>query len=162
MKLLLTARDATAIEADLQIVKHFDGRVGGSEAAINKKLRGALAAVFDELERSQPPSGRIVRPDRNAVGSRRLLVLGLGPLDEFGIEDLRRAFDYATRSAISHGFGIIATPVIGSSDHVGLPLDRAYRVLLSTFFRAVVARSLEGEDVPIDELLVFDRSEAKV
>ncbi len=77
MKLLLTVQDATSIEADLQFVKHFDGRVGGSEAAINRKLRGTLAPVFDEVERSEPPSSRIVRSDRDAVRSRRLLVLGL-------------------------------------------------------------------------------------
>ena len=50
MKLTLTAQDETAIEADLQFVKHFDGVIGGSEAGINRSLRGALAPVFDELE----------------------------------------------------------------------------------------------------------------
>ncbi len=162
MKLLLTVQDATSIEADLQFVKHFDGRVGGSEAAINRKLRGTLAPVFDEVERSEPPSSRIVRSDRDAVRSRRLLVLGLGPLDDFGIEDLRRAIDYATRSALAHGFARVATPVIGVSEHVGLPIDRAYRILLSAFFRAVAAYSLEDERCPIDELQVFDRSEGMV
>jgi hypothetical protein len=159
MKLMLATQDATAIEADLQFVKHFDGLVGGSEAAINRKLRGALAPVFDEVEKSEPPSGRIVRPNRGRVGSRRLLVLGLGPLDDFGVEDLRRAIDYATRSALEHGFAIVATPIIGISEHVGLPVDRAYRILLSAFFRALTACSLEGEESPIEELRVFDRSE---
>lgn len=171
MKLSLVVQDATSIEADLQFVKHFDGRIGGSEAAINRKLRGALAPVFDELERSNPPSGRIVRtdidkvrsrPDVDKVRSRRLLVLGLGPLDDFGTEDLSRAIDYATRSALTHGFAIIATPVIGVSQHVGLPVDRAYRILLSAFFRTVVARDMEDKGCPIDELRVFDLSDRKV
>lgn len=42
VKLSLIVQDATSIDADLQFVKHFDGVIGGSEAAINRKLRGAL------------------------------------------------------------------------------------------------------------------------
>lgn len=162
MELVLTVQDATTIEADLQFVKHFDGLVGGAEAAINGRLRGELGPVFDEIEVYNPPSGRIVRPNIDAIGSRRLLVLGLGPLDNFGLEDLRRSVDYATRSALTHGFAIVATPVIGISEDVGLPIDRAYRVLLSAFFRAVSTCSLEGEGCPIEELQVFDRNEGKV
>lgn len=162
MELVLTVQDATTIEADLQFVKHFDGLVGGAEAAINGRLRGELGPVFDEVEVYNPPSGRIVRPNIDAIGSRRLLVLGLGPLDNFGLEDLRRSVDYATRSALTHGFAIVATPVIGTSEDVGLPIDRAYRVLLSAFFRAVSACSLEGEGCPIEKLRVFDRNEGKV
>ena len=162
MRLSLVTKDATVIEADLQFVKHFDGLVGGSEAAINRELRGVLAPVFDELERSIPPSGRIVRAEANTVASRRLLVLGLGPLDEFGVEDLRRAIDYATQSALTHGFATIATPVIGASQSVGLPIDRAYRILLSAFFRVIVSHDMDEESSPISELRVFDRSERKI
>lgn len=63
---------------------------------------------------------------------------------------------------MTHGFTIIATPVIGVSQHVGLPVDRAYRILLSAFFRAVVASDIENEGCPIDELRVFDLSDRKV
>ena len=57
MKLLLTVQNATSIETDLQFVKHFDGLVGGTEAAINQKLRGALEPLFDEL---RGPNHRVV------------------------------------------------------------------------------------------------------
>jgi len=111
---------------------------------------------------SEPPSGRIVHPNRDVVRSGRLLILGLGPLTDFGLEDLRRAIGYATRSALAHDFAIVATPVIGVSEHVGLSMDSAYQVLLSAFFRAVAAFSLENEECPITELRIFDRSEEKV
>lgn len=162
MELSLIAQDAASVEADLQFVKHFDGLVGGSEAAINQELGGALAPVFEELERSTPPSGRIVRSDVDTIRSRHLLVLGLGPLDDFGIEDLNRAIDYATRSALRHRYAVIATPAIGSSLRVGLPLDKAYEMLLSAFFRVIGSHRLESESCPVDELRVFDLSERKV
>jgi hypothetical protein len=162
MQISLVAADATEIRADVQCVKHFDGRLGGSEAALNRELGGALGPILDDMEEEAAPCSRLIRADTDGIKSKRLLLLGLGKLDDFGLNDLRRGIQHATHVALEHGFTTVATPVIGISEQVGLPAERAFKALIRGFVRAVLEWVPASPSQPtIEHLIVFDADPSK-
>jgi hypothetical protein len=164
MRLHLVTADATKIVADLQLVKHFDGLFGGAEKALDKATNGSLQSTLAEMESNRFLNSRIVGLSRNKViGSKNLLVLNLGDINHFTLGDLAGAVTHATKMALEHGFKTIATPVIGISDDVGLPIERAYRTVLSALLSTLVSSEKQGNSLSnITDLTIFDFSLEKV
>ncbi len=162
MRLVLRCGDATSIESDVQVVKHFDGWVGGSEAAINQALRGSLRPVFTKLEKQRPPASRLVLTDGDRVASTRLLVVGLGKIDRFSLDKLQGAIELACRVVVDNGFASMAMPVIGASSEVGLPIVRAYRTVLASIFLVVAEETASAGVCTLKTLSIFDKNEDTV
>lgn len=164
MRLHIITADATKVAADLQFVKHFDGLFGGAEKALDKATSGSIKSALAELESNRFINSRLVRlPQNKTLGSRNLLVLNLGDIRRFTLGDLDGAIFHATREAIKNKFRIIATPVIGISDDVGLPIERAYRTVLRALVSAIAnSENQDRASSSITDVTIFDFNEEKV
>jgi hypothetical protein len=164
MRLRLVTADAREINADVQFVKHFDGLIGGAEKALDDALSGALREILIVFDSNKFDSSRVVRvPDTGIVGSSNLLVLNLGELARFKLGDLAGAISHGIEQSLERGFEIVATPVIGISDHVGLPIERAYRTVLKAILTSISKYIQTKNTTPsIVEVIVFDHSRRKV
>lgn len=162
MHLRLITEDALEVITDLQIVKHFDGMVGGAEGKLDDALGGSLQSALVILESSRFTNSQLVRVNQtNFIGSQNLLVLGLGSIYEFSLEELEAAMNHAIIQALENGCESIATPVIGISDHVGLPVERAYRTVLQSVVRTLLAKQ-SSYNQELSEVTIFDFSREKV
>jgi hypothetical protein len=164
MKLHLVTADARKIIADIQFVKHFNRLFGGAEAALDGPFEGKIEETVFALESNRFLTSKIIQPPRyDLVGSRNLLVLSLGDIGRFTLGDLQGAISHAMRETLKRELRTVATPVIGISDHVGLPIERAYRTVL----QSIIATTLEyvaetGTRPSITDVTIFDFDENKV
>lgn len=164
MRLHLVTADATKIVADLQFVKHFNGLLGGAERVLDEATSGSLQSTLSEMESNRFLNSKIVKlPQNKIIGSKNLLVLNLGDIRRFTLGDLDGAITHATKMAVESGFKTIATPVIGISDDVGLPMERAYRAVLRALISAVANSENQANALSrITDVTIFDFSSEKV
>jgi hypothetical protein len=164
MRLHLITSDAREITADIQFVKHFDGLIGGAEAALDNAIRGGLQQTLFDLESNRFLNSRLVEvPVRAPIGSRNLLVLNLGEIGKFTLGYLEGAISHAMGEVLKFGFKTVATPVIGISDHAGLPIERAYRTLLQAILSKLFDHTFRTDSMPsIEHIIIFDKDKEKV
>jgi len=164
MRLHLVTADARKVVADVQFVKHFDGLIGGAELALDKATNGGLQSALMALESSRFTNSRIIRlPPASTIGSRNLLVLNLGEIRRFTLGDLGGAISHAIGESLKYGFQTVATPVVGISEEVGLPIERAYRtVLQSLVFVFSDYDNRSSSSSSITDVTIFDIRGEKV
>lgn len=164
MRLHLVTADTRVALADFQFVKHFDGLIGGAERALDEEVGGGVRSAARVLESDMLLKSKIVQvPKASGLGSRNLLVLSLGKLEHFTLGDMERAISHSVKEVLEQGARSVATPVIGISDHVGLPIGRAYRALLHALISTLRSYGSEvGSSPSISDVTVFDSDHAKV
>jgi hypothetical protein len=162
MNLFLLSENATDVNSDLQFVKHFDGLIGGAEAAIDNSVGGLVEDAIMALENNQFQKSQLIGvPSSSKIGSRFLLVLSLGKINKFSLNSLQNAISYAVREAVMHGFKSVATPVIGIN--AGLPVDQAYRTIISALISSLLSHISETGSPPcINDFIIFDYDRVKV
>jgi len=164
MKLRLVTADARDIRSEVQFVKHFTGLIGGAEKALDDSLGGALRGVLFAMDSNRFLISRTVQvPRGNIIGSANLLLLNLGEIEKFTLGDLKGAVSHAIEETLRHRFKVVATPVIGISDHVGLPIERAYRTVLTAVVETLTRyEQTRYAELSIRDLIIFDNSAQKV
>jgi|GEM_PF-1903715 len=164
MKLRLSVSDARKVVADVQFVKHFDGLLGGSERVLDGASNGAIEKAIIFLESSRFRNSQLIEiGNSDRIGCKNLLVLSLGDIRRFNITALSEAMGHAMVESLKRGFKSIATPVIGISESVGLPLPRAYtQVLESLLLMKILISKDSNKSTSVEELIIFDNDEKKV
>ena len=162
MKLRLVCADARKVEADVQFVKHFNGLLGGAEAELNLAAHGALESALIELD-DKDINSITLQVQNRAIECQKLMILSLGDITQFTLHALDNAITHAICESIKNQFSIIATPVIGISKEVGLPLGRAYRTTIHSII-TVIKEQFSGVDnaLPFTDIIVFDFSPEKI
>jgi hypothetical protein len=146
MRLHLAESDARDVAADLQFVKHFHGLIGGSEEVLDKAIRGKIRKLLNSLESEPFGKSRLIQvPSRSPVKSGNLLLLGLGSINRFSLQNLQAALVHATEESLRRNFVTIATPVIGISAHAGLSIEAAYPVSLYSIITDQSIKTLTSE-----------------
>ncbi len=103
-------------EADAIVVNLFQGvtEPGGATGAVDAALGGQIAAVVAAGDFKGKPGEMLVLYSRGAIKAPRVLVVGLGPADSFGLDVARRAAASAALTARKLGVGHLATIVHGA------------------------------------------------
>jgi leucyl aminopeptidase len=105
-----------SVEADTVIVSLFEraGAPGGSTAAIDRSLGGAIADVIAAGDATGELAQTVVLYPRGALPADRVVVVGLGPAQAFDVEAVRVAAASAARRARELGASHIASVVHGA------------------------------------------------
>lgn len=123
--------DITHAEADTIIVNLFQGVTGpgGATGAVDAALDGAITDLIAGGDFSGKLGEVGVLYSGGALPARRVLIAGLGPIDKFGLEAVRRASADAVTKARQLGAKRVATVVHGAG--IGsLPVDEAAQATL--------------------------------
>src|SRR5690606_34696547 len=104
------------VDADAVVVNLFRGvRIpGGATGALDDALGGAIRELIEGGDLKGELGEVAVLYPRGAVAARRVLVVGLGPSDGFGLEQVRRASAAAASKAREVGAARVATIVHGA------------------------------------------------
>jgi hypothetical protein len=125
MRFHLFTADARDIAADIQFVKHFNGLMGGAEQALDIATSGKIREQLNSLELESFGTAKLIEVPKFAhIKSANLLLLGLGDIESFSIQNLQTALVHAMKEALKNSFSTIASPVFGISDHAGLETEK--------------------------------------
>jgi leucyl aminopeptidase len=128
-----------SFEADAIVVNLFRGvkAPGGATGAVDQALGGQISDVIAGGGFRGKLGETVVLYSRGEVAAPRVIVVGLGPADEFGLEEVRRASAAATKAARGAGARHVATIVhgagIGGLDVVEASQAVVEGALLSTY-----------------------------
>ena len=101
MNLHLVNDDATNVAADVQFVKHFSGLIGGAEGAWDRLLGGKVRKLLNSNALDSFGEVQLLRvANRTRAKAKNLLILGLGPISSFSLQNLQTAMVTATREAL--------------------------------------------------------------
>ncbi len=118
------------LEADAIVVNLFQGvEPGGATRAVDQALGGALGELVASGDFSGKAGQVAVLYPRGALPARRVLVVGLGPREEFGLEAVRRAAAHAALKARGLEVACLATILHGTGAG-GLAVDEAAQALV--------------------------------
>lgn len=167
MKVTVRQGGIQAVEAGAIIVNLFQGvtEPGGATGAVNKALNGAITELIAGGDISGKLGQTAVLYPRGAIPARRVIVVGLGRREEFGLEAVREAAGAAIKQARQVRAGNVATVVHGGGAG-GLDFAQAAQAVVEASLLAVykynAPRSKEDEDEPppVDSLTLveFDQS----
>ena len=163
MQLHLENMDARDVVADIQFVKHFNGRYGGAEAVLDNETGGRIQQLFHKLESPSISSQIIKVPHHAKVRSEYLLVLGLGRMSQFSIPKLRSGLIHALDKSLQRNFQKIATPIIGTNPHVGLNIQEAFPITLTTILDEILKYNHQSQRKPsVTDITIFDFDADKI
>jgi leucyl aminopeptidase len=151
--------------ADTIIVNFFKGaEPGGATGAVDDAVAGAVGDLISGGDFEGGVGEVAVLYPRGAIPARRVILVGLGPQDEFDLDVVRRAAATAADKARSLGAERIASTIHGAGAG-GLPLgDAAQAVtegsLLGLYEYRGQKTSDDSDPLPQEfELIVFDKKD---
>lgn len=115
MKVIVQQGDVKAVTAEALIVNLFEGvsQPGGATGVIDKALDGAISELIASGDVTGKLGQTVVVYPRGAIQARRVIVVGLGPADQFDLEAVREVSAVAIRQARQVGATKAATIVHG-------------------------------------------------
>ena len=121
-------------EVDAIIVNLFDGvrYPGGATGAIDRALGGAISDVIATGDLRGKLGETVVLYPRGEIPAKRVIVVGLGPADEFSLEGVREAAAAAALQAQKLGVDSLATIVHGTGIGGMEPTDAAQALVEGT------------------------------
>lgn len=116
MDITVLAGAIQAVEDELIVVNLFEGveKPGGATAAVDQALGGAIGDAVAGGDFKGKKGETAVFYTRGALPARRVLVVGLGPQEKFGLNVVREAAAAAAKRARALGVGSFSTIVHGA------------------------------------------------
>lgn len=119
MKLIIDHGDILSYKADALLLGMFkEHELAGDLAKINDALNGALKKALDDKDFSADTKETLSLTTQGSLPYKRILILGLGKIDEFKEDHLRRACGFGAKALRSVGMKTIASRL-----HANLPKD---------------------------------------
>lgn len=116
MKVQVFPGDITQASADTLVVSLFEGvrAPAGATGAVDHALNGAIQEMIEAGDLSGKPGEVGVLYPRGAISARRVLVVGLGSMDRFTLEAIRRAAAAGCKRARDLNARAVALPAFGA------------------------------------------------
>jgi leucyl aminopeptidase len=167
MRISIVHQPIQSVEADLLIVNLFEGVVspGGATGALDAALGGAIGRPLALRDFRGKLNETLLLYADGRIPAPRVLVVGLGPADEFSLDRARHASGAAVRKARDLGCRRVATIVhgagIGGLDPRAAAQATVEGALLGAYqFREHRANPAGGKE--IEELIIAEFDEAKL
>jgi leucyl aminopeptidase len=131
MEIQVVAGGIQSTEDELIIVNLFDGveKPGGATGAVDQALGGAIREMIADGDfRGKRGEVAVLYP-RGAIPASRVLVVGLGPEDQFVLQTVREAAATAARKARDLGVGSFSSIVHGAGAG-GFALEEAAQAVV--------------------------------
>ncbi|MFB3817600.1 MAG: leucyl aminopeptidase [Candidatus Methylomirabilales bacterium] len=178
MEIRVERGDVTAVRADALVVNLFEGTVApgrrargpgrvlsGATAAVDAALGGAIAGLIRSGEAKGTWGEQTLLHTLGRLPAGRVLVLGLGKPEEFGVDRVRMAAGEAARQLRKIGARRVASVVHGAGAG-GLDPAAATQALvegtLLGLYRFMVYKGNGGEQAEIASLTLLERDAAKL
>lgn len=165
MELKIVNRSILNFDGDILIVNLFEGVnvPGGGTGAVDKALNGVITEMIKNREITGKLGETVVFPTFGRIKSKKVMVVGLGPSDKFGIDEIRKASGSAATAAkrskaktagtIVHGAGI------GGID----PQIAGQALTEGTILGLYEFKNYKKSDEPlIQEFNIFEIDESKI
>lgn len=166
MNLNVVHTSITEIEADAVIVNLFQGvtQPGGATGAVDKATGGLISRLISEGELSGKRNECVTVHFPSGLSCKKLVVVGLGPADEFSLDHVRQVTASSLKAARGEGVRRIATIVHGAGVGGMEPFDSASALAegaLLGSYRFDAFKS-EPEKTPDTELVIAEAAAEKV
>jgi leucyl aminopeptidase len=159
MDISVVAGSIQAVEDELIVVNLFEGteKLGGATAAADQALGGAIADAIAGGDFKGKKGEVAVFYPRSGLPARRVLLVGLGPQDKFGLNAVREAAAAAAKKARGLGVGSFSTIVHGAGAGGLTPEAAAQAVVEGTILGLYRYQELKNEppDRPDPERLTL-------
>ena len=131
MEIRVVAGSIQGTEDELIIVNLFEGVVepGGATGAVDQAMDGSIREVIAKGDLRGKPGEAMVLYPRGAIPAQRVMVVGLGPQEEFGLEGVRMAAATAAKRARELGVHSFSSIVHGAGAG-GLALEAAAQAVV--------------------------------
>ncbi|MFH1433619.1 MAG: leucyl aminopeptidase, partial [Candidatus Uhrbacteria bacterium] len=137
MEILVQKGDLTQVQCDLLIVNEFEGaEPGGATGAIDKATDGLLHKVWKEEGFKGKTGESILIRTEGILPAKRVLVVGLGIKDKFGMEAVRDATAVSFEAAKKLGLKKIVTMLHGAGWGGLHPTDAAQAMAEGVYLAA--------------------------
>jgi leucyl aminopeptidase len=131
MDIQVIAGGIQSTEDELIVVNLFEGTEtpGGATGAVDQALNGAIAETIAAGDFQGKKAETLVLYPRGAIPARRVLVVGLGPQEEFSLQVVREAASVAAKKARDLGVPSFSSIVHGAGAG-GFPLEAAAQAVV--------------------------------
>jgi len=116
MEIKILNQSVLDFDGDLLIVNLFEGikSPGGATGVIDKALNGAITEIIKNEEITGKLGETIIFPTFGKLKAKKIMVVGLGKSDKFGIDEIRKASGSAAMAAKKAKAKIVGTIVHGA------------------------------------------------
>ena len=166
MKVTVVHRSITEVDADAVIVNLFQGvtQPGGATGAVDKATGGMISRLIAEGGLTGKRSECVTLHFPPGLACKKLVVVGLGPADEFSLDHVRQVTASSLKEAAKGGVRRAATIVhgagIGGLETAAAAQAVAEGALLGTYsYRAFKS---DAEETSLDELIIAEAASEKV
>jgi leucyl aminopeptidase len=168
MKIMVQQGSAQSFPTEALVVNLFEGvgSPGGATGAVDRAMNGRISALIASGDiRGKLGEVTVLYPE-GGVAAKRVIVVGLGKQEEFGLEAVRHAAGAAAQKIRSLGLTSFATVVHGSGAGGIAPEDAAQALVegsilsLYTFTRHKTV--VEEPTTPIEEMVLIEFDAGKI
>jgi hypothetical protein len=115
MEITVQQGSITDIECDVAVVNLFRGVKfpGGATGTVDKALGGAITKAIAETGFEGKLGETLFLPSNEKVSAKEVLVIGLGPADEFDYKEVEQVSQVAASASVAKGAFKVATIIHG-------------------------------------------------
>ncbi|HLU83665.1 MAG TPA: leucyl aminopeptidase [Trueperaceae bacterium] len=161
----VVAADVTSLTTDALVIGLHDdgGELAGAARASDKATGGAISELLAGGDFTGKPGATAVIYPRGSLGARRVVLVGLGASQHYGLEVVRRAAAEATSRAAALGATSVAmtlhqSPVPGKSAADVAQATVEGSMLASYRFEATLRRARQKSSIDTLVLVADDRA----
>lgn len=138
MQILVQKGDLTQEECDLVVVNEFEGidKLGGASEAIDQATDGLITKVMKEEGFTGKSGESILIRTEGILPAKRVMVVGLGKKEDFGMEAVREAAGASFASAKKLGLKRIVSILHGAGWGELKPIDAAQAMAEGVYLTA--------------------------
>jgi leucyl aminopeptidase len=167
MKIQVSGGSIQENSADTLIVNLFENvsEPGGATGAVDRALDGAITEMIAQGDLSGKAGEIGVLYPRAAIPAKRVLVVGLGKVEDFDLEGVRKAAGGAIKRARDLNASRVATILHGAGT-AGLPVQTAAQAVvegtLLALYHYAAPRQEEQKKGEIEALTIVEFDESKL
>ncbi len=168
MDIRIAQGDLTQIACDLLVVNLFEGvtHPGGGTGAVDAALDGWITRLIEEEQFKGKANKTLEFPTFGKIPARRVLVVGLGKAEEFGLEGIRQAAATAMQRAKALNVRSVATLLHGAGI-AGIEADLCAQALTEGSLLGAYAfkrykSAPEEPETELAELIIVERELKKI
>ena len=169
MEIIAQQGDLSHFDCDVLVVNLFEGvtQLSGATGAVDQALAGWISALIAQEHFKGKANTTLDLPTFGKIPAKRILIVGLGPAEEFNMEGVRRAAALSVRRARCYKPTVIATVLHGAGIGGLVPEACAQAVaegmLLGAYqFIKYQTPAKDEDQVELRQVVIVEQDAAKI